>query len=82
MKADAVTGRMPFSGVVDCAIQTVRNEGLAALWKGTGATLVRQAPLNIVRFVCVEKFKVALEAFNKTRSAPLSHREDRIPKVA
>lgn len=76
MKLDPATGRMPYSGVVDCAIQTIRSEGVAALWKGSGATLVRQAPLNIVRFVCVEKFKVALEGFNNNRSP--SHREGRL----
>mmetsp|Transcript_31953 Transcript_31953/g.69774 ORF Transcript_31953/g.69774 Transcript_31953/m.69774 type:complete len:321 (-) Transcript_31953:463-1425(-) len=76
MKADPATGQMPYRGVMDCAMQTIRSEGLAALWKGSGATLVRQAPLNIVRFVCVEKFKTALDVFH--RSPPSTHREGRL----
>jgi len=56
MRPDAA-GSMPYKGLADCCVKMVSEEGLLALWKGTGPTLARQAPLNAVRFVCVEQFK-------------------------
>jgi len=64
MKVDPATGRMPYRGCVDCMVKMIRCEGVASIWKGLGPTLMRQAPLNIIRFVCVEKFKVALESMD------------------
>jgi len=57
MRIDPSSGKLPYTGMLDCAVQTVRNEGVLALWKGLGPTLARQAPLNVVRFMCVEQFK-------------------------
>lgn len=61
MRPDS-TGVLPYTGLYDCLVQTVKNEGVLALWKGLGPTLARQAPLNIVRFMCVEQIKKVLDA--------------------
>lgn len=70
MKPD-VKGVYPYKGLKDCLVQTVKNEGVHALWKGLGPTLARQAPLNIVRFVCVEQFKNALDALTAVQQPQL-----------
>jgi solute carrier family 25 oxoglutarate transporter 11 len=44
MRPDAA-GSMPYTGMYDCLLKMVRNEGVLALWKGTGPTLARQVRL-------------------------------------
>ena len=61
MKADEKTGKMPYSGTLDCLAKTVRTEGVSAVYKGLVPTVARQVPLNIVRFVSVEYFKQVFE---------------------
>jgi len=56
MKVDGATGQPPYRGTLDCLTQTVRGEGPRALFKGLSATFTRQTPLNVVRFVMLEKF--------------------------
>lgn len=71
MRPDA-SGSMPYKGLADCAVKMVREEGLLSLWKGTGPTLARQAPLNAVRFVCVEQFKRLFDLLS-TSQPQLAH---------
>lgn len=49
-------GRLPYTGLADCLIQTIRHEGVKGLYKGLGATFARQLPLNTIRFIAYEKF--------------------------
>lgn len=44
-----------YSGSVDCAVQTVRNEGFLALYKGFIPTWVRMGPWNIIFFIIYEQ---------------------------
>merc|ERR1712146_81115 len=37
-------GKMPYTGVGDCAIKILRNEGILAFWRGFGAYYTRCAP--------------------------------------
>lgn len=37
-------GKMPYTGVPDCAMKIVKSEGVFALWKGLGTFCVRVAP--------------------------------------
>jgi len=46
-----------YKGSIDCAIQTVRNEGFAALYKGFIPTWVRMGPWNIIFFITYEQLK-------------------------
>lgn len=58
----ATTGTNPstrlfYTGSVDCAMQTVRNEGFRALYKGFIPTWVRMGPWNIIFFITYEQLK-------------------------
>lgn len=46
-----------YSGSLDCAVQTIRNEGLLALYKGFIPTWVRMGPWNIIFFITYEQLK-------------------------
>ena len=46
-----------YKGPVDCVVQTVRAEGVMALYKGFVPTFVRQAPFVVVTFVTLEQIK-------------------------
>lgn len=46
-----------YSGSFDCAVQTVRNEGPRALYKGFIPTWVRMGPWNIIFFITYEQLK-------------------------
>lgn len=46
-----------YTGSLDCAIQTVRNEGFRALYKGFIPTWVRMGPWNIIFFITYEQLK-------------------------
>lgn len=46
-----------YKGSIDCGIQTVRNEGFAALYKGFIPTWFRMGPWNIIFFITYEQLK-------------------------
>jgi len=46
-----------YSGSIDCLIQTVKNEGVMALYKGFVPTWVRMGPWNIIFFITYEQLK-------------------------
>ncbi|KAL1124085.1 hypothetical protein AAG570_001855 [Ranatra chinensis] len=46
-----------YSGSVDCFVQTVRNEGVMALYKGFVPTWLRMGPWNIIFFITYEQLK-------------------------
>lgn len=46
-----------YKGSLDCGIQTVRNEGFSALYKGFIPTWFRMAPWNIIFFITYEQLK-------------------------
>jgi solute carrier family 25 protein 34/35 len=49
-----------YTGVVDCAIKTVRVEGIAALWKGLVPHFVRIGPHTVLTLVFLEQVRTAL----------------------
>jgi solute carrier family 25 oxoglutarate transporter 11 len=49
-------GFKPYNNTFDCILKIARAEGGRALYKGFTATWARQAPLNVVRFICLEQF--------------------------
>lgn len=53
----AATTTRIYSGSFDCAVQTVRNEGPRALYKGFIPTWVRMGPWNIIFFITYEQLK-------------------------
>lgn len=46
-----------YAGSLDCLLQTVRNEGVLALYKGFIPTWVRMGPWNVIFFVIYEQLK-------------------------
>lgn len=52
----ATTSRI-YTGSIDCAVQTVRNEGFRALYKGFIPTYLRMGPWNIIFFITYEQLK-------------------------
>lgn len=55
-KAGAVKHKI-YSGTLDCFLQTFRNEGFWAFYKGFVPTLFRMGPWNIIFFVSYEQLK-------------------------
>ncbi|KAK1410551.1 hypothetical protein QVD17_37088 [Tagetes erecta] len=53
----------PYAGAVDCALQTVKSEGVMALYKGFIPTISRQGPFTIVLFVTLEQVRKLLKDF-------------------
>ncbi|KAF2920130.1 mitochondrial uncoupling protein 5 [Oryza sativa Japonica Group] len=47
----------PYSGAIDCALKTVRSEGVMALYKGFIPTVSRQGPFTVVLFVTLEQVR-------------------------
>ncbi|OWR49839.1 mitochondrial carrier protein [Danaus plexippus plexippus] len=47
-----------YKGTVDCLVQTIRNEGFLALYKGFVPTWLRMGPWNIIFFVTYEQLKI------------------------
>uniref|UniRef100_D3TPT4 Mitochondrial fatty acid anion carrier protein/uncoupling protein n=2 Tax=Glossina TaxID=44049 RepID=D3TPT4_GLOMM len=54
--ATATTQKI-YTGSLDCVVQTVRNEGILALYKGFIPTWVRMGPWNIIFFITYEQLK-------------------------
>lgn len=55
--SDGGIGRRVYTGTLDCFIQTFRNEGFWAFYKGFIPTLFRLGPWNIIFFVTYEQLK-------------------------
>ncbi|EEF48606.1 mitochondrial uncoupling protein 5 [Ricinus communis] len=53
----------PYNGAIDCALKTVRAEGLMALYKGFIPTISRQGPFTVVLFVTLEQVRKLLKDF-------------------
>ncbi|CAG9784750.1 unnamed protein product [Diatraea saccharalis] len=47
-----------YKGITDCFLQTVRNEGLLALYKGLVPAWLRMGPWNIIFFLTYERLKL------------------------
>lgn len=53
----------PYKGAVDCAMKTVKAEGVMALYKGFVPTISRQGPFTVVLFVTLEQVRKLLKEF-------------------
>lgn len=56
----------PYSGVVDCTVRTVKNEGVYPLWRGNLANCLRYFPTQALNFAFKDKVKAA---FNVQKDA-------------
>mmetsp|Transcript_35060 Transcript_35060/g.64033 ORF Transcript_35060/g.64033 Transcript_35060/m.64033 type:complete len:297 (-) Transcript_35060:70-960(-) len=62
MKADPVTGEMPYKGPVDCAMKQVKEGGPLKLWSGFPTYYVRIAPHAMITLICQDAIKKQLAA--------------------
>uniref|UniRef100_A0A1D1ZCP3 Putative mitochondrial 2-oxoglutarate/malate carrier protein n=1 Tax=Anthurium amnicola TaxID=1678845 RepID=A0A1D1ZCP3_9ARAE len=60
MRVEGVGAVAPYKGAVDCAVKTVRAEGVMALYKGFVPTVSRQGPFTVVLFVTLEQVRKLL----------------------
>lgn len=56
----ANSGPVKYAGPIDCVKQLYREGGIASIYRGTGATLLRDVPASGIYFLTYEWFKVAL----------------------
>ncbi|XP_024014085.1 mitochondrial uncoupling protein 5 [Eutrema salsugineum] len=54
----------PYKGALDCALKTVKAEGVFALYKGFVPTVTRQAPFTVILFVTLEQVKKVFKDFD------------------
>jgi solute carrier family 25 oxoglutarate transporter 11 len=54
-------GKWPYKGMLDCIYYTGKQEGVSALWRGLGASIIRQLPLNATRFLVMEEMTKILK---------------------
>nr|AFK40369.1 unknown [Lotus japonicus] len=47
----------PYNGVIDCTVQTFRNEGLIPFWRGNLANCIRYFPTQALNFAFKDKIK-------------------------
>ncbi|OAY58054.1 mitochondrial uncoupling protein 5 [Manihot esculenta] len=53
----------PYNGAIDCAMKTVKAEGIVALYKGFIPTISRQGPFTVVLFVTLEQVRKLFKDF-------------------
>lgn len=56
-KPDPVTGKLPFAGPVDCAMQQVKKGGIFRLWTGFPTYYVRIAPHAMITLIAQDQVK-------------------------
>jgi len=47
----------PYKGIIECTTRTVKNEGVAALWRGNWANVIRYFPTQALNFAFKDVFK-------------------------
>ena len=55
MNQASAGGAAKYSSTLDCAMATVRVEGVLALWKGLLPVYGRQAPFNLLNYLIMEE---------------------------
>ncbi len=53
-----------YTGMIDCTRRIVKSEGLGALWRGLGATVIRAFPTNAVIFLAYSNTLDVLDSIN------------------
>ncbi|KAF1800620.1 mitochondrial carrier domain-containing protein [Mucor lusitanicus] len=57
----------PYKGVIDCGIRSIRSQGLLAIYRGMGMTLLRDAPGTFAYFVCYESLKRVFQSMRSDK---------------
>ena len=56
-------GKLPYSGMTDCAVKIVRAEGPVALWTGFSAYYMRCAPHAMIILMTIEQVNILYKKF-------------------
>lgn len=56
-KPDPATGKLPFAGPVDCAMQQIKTGGITRLWSGFPTYYVRIAPHAMITLIAQDQVK-------------------------
>lgn len=53
------SGRLdrPYKGITECFMRVVKEEGVASLWRGNNANVIRYFPTQALNFAFKDKFK-------------------------
>ena len=75
-KADAKASERakPYKGIVDCLMRIASEEGIAALWKGVGPSLILVSNPSI-QFVTYERLRGPMSRIAEKRGTPLTNLE-------
>ena len=60
-------GKAKYSGMMDCARQVLKEGGITSLYKGTGATLLRDIPGTVAYFATYELAKKEVRSYSAAR---------------
>jgi len=58
-KINPETGKLPYSGIADCAVKIFKNEGIAGFWGGFSAYYGRCAPHAMIILLSIESITQA-----------------------
>jgi len=55
----------PYTGVIDCTVQTFKNEGFFPFWRGNLANCIRYFPTQALNFAFKDKIKIMFKQKKK-----------------
>eukprot|EP00937_MAST-01D_sp_MAST-1D-sp2_P006064 g6064.t1 len=61
MRPDPASGKLPYTGILDCASQIVTKEGPLALWRGYFVYYTRCAPNSMICLLAIEQLNAIYE---------------------
>ena len=64
-RLQADTFKVKYSGVIDCIIQSYRNEGIQAFFRGVTVTVVRSIPVNATMLLVYHQSLKYMNSFNE-----------------
>eukprot|EP00250_Pteridium_aquilinum_P002201 c12394_g1_i1 orf=247-1338(-) len=56
-----------YSGMLDCMVRIVKEEGLSSLWRGNGSSVLRYYPSVALNFSCKDLYRTILSSGEKTK---------------
>ncbi|KAJ5073268.1 substrate carrier family protein a [Anaeramoeba ignava] len=63
------SGKQEYSGMIDCAVKIVKDEGFTGLYKGNVPNLIKVLPYAALTFTTYEQVKKFFENYNNKRKA-------------
>lgn len=71
LQVQAAKKNMPeadkYKGITDCFVRVTRKQGFLSLWKGNLVNVLRYFPTQALNFACKERYKQALNPYDKRK---------------